>query len=169
MRHSTLLFMKHIGRSRFTAGPRCRIPAACPATRAPVSRIGRNNSMGCYSVGAAFSDSCTLILTLDGIGTTGVSPADFSTVTPAWMSSKSSGHDRCRIRQGPYRIVYAIEDDRLLVFVFRVRHRRDAGSAPALLAPRSSQGTVADQTLVSPLSKPSEKLDPEYTKVPSLS
>lgn len=33
----------------------------------------------------------------------------------------------------------------------------------------TGQGTVADQTLVSPLSKPSEKLDPEYTKVPSLS
>lgn len=30
-----------------------------------------------------------------------------------------------RVRQGPYRIVYAIEDDRLLVIVIRIAHRKD--------------------------------------------
>jgi len=36
---------------------------------------------------------------------------------------KLSGRDRYRIRQGPYRIVYSIEDDRLIVFVVKVGHR----------------------------------------------
>ncbi len=40
-------------------------------------------------------------------------------------SQKLSGRDRYRIRQGPYRIVYAIEDDRLVVYVVRVGHRKD--------------------------------------------
>ena len=31
-----------------------------------------------------------------------------------------------RIRQGAYRIIYAIEDSRLIVEVIRVAHRRDA-------------------------------------------
>jgi len=30
---------------------------------------------------------------------------------------KLSGLDRYRIRQGPYRIVYSIEDDRLIVYI----------------------------------------------------
>ncbi|MDX1502685.1 MAG: type II toxin-antitoxin system RelE/ParE family toxin [Thermoanaerobaculia bacterium] len=38
---------------------------------------------------------------------------------------KLSGRDRYRIRQGSYRIVYAIEDDRLIVYVVKVGHRRD--------------------------------------------
>jgi len=39
---------------------------------------------------------------------------------------KLSGEDNAyRIRVGDYRVVYAIEDDRLLVLVFRVDHRRD--------------------------------------------
>jgi mRNA interferase RelE/StbE len=38
---------------------------------------------------------------------------------------KLSGYDRYRIRQGPYRIVYGIQDDELVVFVVRVAHRRD--------------------------------------------
>lgn len=38
---------------------------------------------------------------------------------------KLSGYDRYRIRQGNYRIVYSIEDDRLIVFVVKVGHRRD--------------------------------------------
>lgn len=38
---------------------------------------------------------------------------------------KLSGRDRYRIRQGPYRIIYAIEDNRLVVYVVRVGHRRN--------------------------------------------
>ncbi len=40
-------------------------------------------------------------------------------------SQKLSGRDRYRIRQGPYRIVYAIEDDKLVVCVVKVDHRKD--------------------------------------------
>ena len=38
---------------------------------------------------------------------------------------KLSGKDRYRIRQGPYRILYTIEDDILTVVVVRIAHRRD--------------------------------------------
>ncbi len=38
---------------------------------------------------------------------------------------KLSGRDRYRLRQGPYRILYAIEDARLVVFVVKVGHRRE--------------------------------------------
>ena len=38
---------------------------------------------------------------------------------------KLSGRDRYRIRQGPYRIVYSIEDDRLIVYAVKVGHRSD--------------------------------------------
>ena len=38
---------------------------------------------------------------------------------------KLSGRDRYRIRQGPYRIVYSVEDDRLIVYVVKVGHRSD--------------------------------------------
>ena len=38
---------------------------------------------------------------------------------------KLSGYDRYRIRQGPYRILYSIEDDKLIVCVVKVRHRKD--------------------------------------------
>ena len=38
---------------------------------------------------------------------------------------KLSGHNRYRIRQGVYRIVYSIEDKRLVVFVVNVGHRKD--------------------------------------------
>ena len=41
-------------------------------------------------------------------------------------SEKLSGVEQlCRIRVGDYRIVYAIEDDRLLILVVKVGHRRD--------------------------------------------
>jgi mRNA interferase RelE/StbE len=33
--------------------------------------------------------------------------------------------EACRIRVGDYRMVYAIEDDRLIVLVIDVGHRRD--------------------------------------------
>jgi mRNA interferase RelE/StbE len=38
---------------------------------------------------------------------------------------KLSGQERYRIRQGIYRIVYEIEDRRLVVLVVRVAHGRD--------------------------------------------
>lgn len=38
---------------------------------------------------------------------------------------KLAGQDRYRIRQGRYRVVYAIEDDKLIVWVVKVGHRRD--------------------------------------------
>ena len=37
---------------------------------------------------------------------------------------KLSGQERYRIRQGNYRIIYGIEDDRLMVIVIKVGHRR---------------------------------------------
>ena len=38
---------------------------------------------------------------------------------------KLSGRERYRIRQGIYRILYAIEDAELLVFVIRIGHRKE--------------------------------------------
>ena len=38
---------------------------------------------------------------------------------------KLTGQDRYRVRQGDYRIVYSIEDDRLIVYVVKVDHRKD--------------------------------------------
>ena len=40
-------------------------------------------------------------------------------------SKKLSGRDRYRIRQGVYRIVYAVENDKLVVYVIKVGHRKD--------------------------------------------
>ena len=40
-------------------------------------------------------------------------------------SRKLSGHDRYRIRQGSYRIVYGIDDNELVVVVVQVGHRKD--------------------------------------------
>jgi mRNA interferase RelE/StbE len=37
---------------------------------------------------------------------------------------KLSGRDRYRIRQGSYRILYSIEDERLIVYVVKVGHRK---------------------------------------------
>jgi mRNA interferase RelE/StbE len=39
---------------------------------------------------------------------------------------KLSGADKYRVRQGRYRILYAIQNDRLVVSVVRVAHRKDA-------------------------------------------
>ena len=40
---------------------------------------------------------------------------------------KLTGHDNIyRIRIGIYRVVYSIEDDQLIVFIFDVEHRKDA-------------------------------------------
>lgn len=40
-------------------------------------------------------------------------------------SVKLSGQEYYRVRQGDYRIIYQIEDERLIVIVVKVRHRRD--------------------------------------------
>lgn len=38
---------------------------------------------------------------------------------------KLSGSERYRIRQGPYRIVYAIEDEQLVVYVVKIGDRKN--------------------------------------------
>ena len=38
---------------------------------------------------------------------------------------KLSGHEWYRVRQGVYRIIYSIHDDRLVVHVVKVGHRKD--------------------------------------------
>ena len=40
-------------------------------------------------------------------------------------SRKLSGHDRYRIRQGAYRIVYSIDDVEIVVVVVKVGHRKN--------------------------------------------
>lgn len=40
-------------------------------------------------------------------------------------SEKLTGEERYRVRQGDYRIVYSIHDDRLEVWVAKVGHRGD--------------------------------------------
>ncbi len=40
-------------------------------------------------------------------------------------SEKISGQDKYRVRQGRYRILYAIEDQDLLVQIVKVAHRKD--------------------------------------------
>ena len=40
-------------------------------------------------------------------------------------SQKLSGHDRYRLRQGPYRIVYSVVDAELTVHIVKVGHRKD--------------------------------------------
>lgn len=40
-------------------------------------------------------------------------------------SVKLSGQEYYRVRQGDYRIIYQVEDERLIVIVVKVRHRRD--------------------------------------------
>jgi len=44
-------------------------------------------------------------------------------------AKKLSGHDRYRIRQGNYRIVYGIADKELTVTVVKVGHRKDVYNA----------------------------------------
>lgn len=38
---------------------------------------------------------------------------------------KLSAHERYRVRQGMYRIVYSVQDDVLTVWIVTVRHRRE--------------------------------------------
>ena len=40
-------------------------------------------------------------------------------------SQKLAGQERYRLRQGDYRIIYSIEDGRLIVIVVKVGHRRE--------------------------------------------
>ncbi len=40
-------------------------------------------------------------------------------------SQKLSGHDKYRLRQGRYRVVYLIDDAAREVTIFKVGHRRD--------------------------------------------
>jgi mRNA interferase RelE/StbE len=44
---------------------------------------------------------------------------------PAGARALRGGADLYRIRVGAWRVVYRIEDDRLVVFVVRIGHRRD--------------------------------------------
>lgn len=41
------------------------------------------------------------------------------------QSTKLSGEEKYRLRCGAYRVLYQIEEDRLVVCVVRVRHRKD--------------------------------------------
>lgn len=43
---------------------------------------------------------------------------------PAGME-KLSGQEKCRVRQGNYRIIYEIRDDEVVVVVVKVGHRKD--------------------------------------------
>lgn len=45
-------------------------------------------------------------------------------------SQKLSGKERYRIRQGQYRIVYAIEAGELVVYIVKIGHRKDVYRAP---------------------------------------
>ena len=38
---------------------------------------------------------------------------------------KLTGQERCRVRQGQYRIIYSIQDKELTVWVVKVGHRKD--------------------------------------------
>jgi mRNA interferase RelE/StbE len=42
------------------------------------------------------------------------------------QSKKLSGEEKYRLRCGVYRIIYEIQDDKLIVCIVRVRHRKDA-------------------------------------------
>jgi len=40
-------------------------------------------------------------------------------------SEKLSGDEKYRIRKGPYRIVYSIEDNELVIWVVKIAHRKE--------------------------------------------
>ena len=44
---------------------------------------------------------------------------------PRGRQELSASDDLYRIRSGDYRIIYQVQDDRLVVLVIRVGHRRD--------------------------------------------
>jgi mRNA interferase RelE/StbE len=44
---------------------------------------------------------------------------------PPGCEKLSGQPDRYRVRQGPWRVVYAVKDEELVVFVVKVGHRRE--------------------------------------------
>jgi mRNA interferase RelE/StbE len=44
---------------------------------------------------------------------------------PNGCEKLSGQHDKYRVREGNYRIIYSIEDSALLVYVVKVGHRKD--------------------------------------------
>jgi len=44
---------------------------------------------------------------------------------PSGCEKLAGGRDRYRVRQGPYRVVYAVDDGSRVVEVVKVGHRRD--------------------------------------------
>jgi mRNA interferase RelE/StbE len=44
---------------------------------------------------------------------------------PPGCEKLTGKHDRYRLRQGPFRILYEIKDDELIVFVVKVARRRE--------------------------------------------
>ncbi len=45
---------------------------------------------------------------------------------PPGCEKLTGRHDRYRVREGRYRIIYSIEDADLLVYVVKIGHRKDA-------------------------------------------
>ena len=45
---------------------------------------------------------------------------------PGAKMLRGGDHGRWRVRVGDYRVIYTIQDDRLIVLVLRVAHRREA-------------------------------------------
>jgi len=41
------------------------------------------------------------------------------------QSKKLSGEDKYRLRCGVYRVLYEIQDDKLIVCIVKIRHRKD--------------------------------------------
>jgi mRNA interferase RelE/StbE len=41
------------------------------------------------------------------------------------QAKKMAGIERFRIRQGQYRIIYSIQDDKLMVWIIKIGHRKD--------------------------------------------
>ncbi|MBI3592422.1 MAG: type II toxin-antitoxin system RelE/ParE family toxin [Nitrospirae bacterium] len=44
---------------------------------------------------------------------------------PYPQAKKLKGEDKCRLKVGDYRVVYSIDEERKIITIFRVRHRRD--------------------------------------------
>jgi len=38
---------------------------------------------------------------------------------------KLEGEDRYRVRQGDYRILYSVDDGRVIIYIIKIGHRRD--------------------------------------------
>lgn len=44
---------------------------------------------------------------------------------PSGCEKLSGSHDKYRVREGRYRVIYSIEDKALMVYVVKVGHRKD--------------------------------------------